>query len=72
MAVFLLIAALGMIALAVYRFGRARGSYSQWRASVGVLRSTRSQALKSFGGGALLVIGAVLAVVLLVALSGHR
>jgi hypothetical protein len=71
MAVFLLIAA-GLVALAVYRSGRARGSWRQWRASVGSLRANRGNALKSSGQVALLAVGAVLALVVVFRLSGHH
>jgi len=71
MVVFWLLAA-GLIALAVYRSGKAKGSWTQWRASVGDLRSNRSNALKSSGSVVLLVIGAVLALVVVFNLSGRH
>jgi hypothetical protein len=56
MIVFLLIAAV-LVALAVYRSGRARGSWRQWRASVSSVRANRGSALKSSGQVALLAAG---------------
>lgn len=70
MAVFLVIA-LVLVAVAVYRYGRARGSWRQWRASAGSLRANRTTALKSSGGVALPA-GAILVLVAAISLSGHH
>jgi hypothetical protein len=71
MAVFFLIAA-GLVALAVYRSGQARGSWTQWRASVGTMRTKRGDTLKSSGAVVLLVVGAVLALVVVFNLAWHH
>ena len=71
MVVVLLIAA-GLIGFALYRFGEVRGAWRQWRASVGVLRSRRGEALRLSGGLVLLVVGAALAVFVAYSLSGHH
>ncbi len=71
MAVFFLIAA-GLIVLAVYRSSQARGSWTQWRASIGTMRTKRGDALKSSGAVVLLVVGAVLALVVVFNLAGQH
>jgi hypothetical protein len=71
MAVFWLIAA-GLAGLALYKFGEVRGAWTRWRASVGVLRTRRSETLKLFGGAALLVLGVALALLVAFGLSEHH
>ena len=71
MVVFWLIAA-GLTGFALYRFGELRGAWTRWRASVGLLRSRRKEALGLFGGLALLVAGGALALFVISVLFGHH
>jgi hypothetical protein len=71
MAVFLLIAA-GLFALAVYRLARQEDPGRSGGLTSAPCGQGGARPLKSFGGAALLLIGAVLALIIAYDLSGHR
>ncbi len=71
MFVFWLIAA-GLAGLVLYRWGEMRGAWTRWRASVGVLKSRRGEALKLLSGLLLLLAGGALALFVVYGLSAHH
>ena len=71
MVVLWLIAA-GLTGLALYKFGELRGAWTRWRASVGILRSRRSEALGLLSGLVLLVAGGALALSVIYVLFSHH
>ncbi len=64
--------AVGLTGFALYRFGELRGAWTRWRASVGVLRSRRKDAVGLFSGLALLMAVGALALFVVYVLFRHH